>query len=146
VLDIGGRDVNGSPRSLFSLATEYCVVDICAGANVDVVADAAKWMPPSHLRHGFDVTLCTEVFEHTADWRGIVYNLWLTARRGGICLITCATDPRPAHSTVGLQPVPEGEWYANVDAGDLAAVLRMLFRRVEIAGHPRGDLYAWSVR
>jgi hypothetical protein len=146
VLDLGGRDVNGSPRALFSFATDYMVLDTEPGPDVDVVADAATWQPPRELRGAFDVTLCTEVFEHAPRWRAIVYNLWLTLARGGTCLVTCATHPRPPHSRTGAVPLPAGEWYANVAPEELLPVMRALFRAVEQAGHPRGDLYVTARR
>ena len=145
-LDIGGYDVNGSPRALFTYTTEYCVLDTRAGANVDIVADAVTWTPSRDLRGAFDVTVCTEVFEHVQHWRAIVYNLWLTLKPGGTCLITCATHPRPAHSIVGLEPPPADEWYANVPADDILPVLHLLFRQVESSRHPRGDFYAKCTR
>src|SRR5690242_21675018 len=43
VLDIGGRDLNGSTRPLFPNANPYHVLDLRPGPNVDIVADAATW-------------------------------------------------------------------------------------------------------
>ena len=146
VLDIGGCDVNGSPRGLFSFATDYLVLDSRAGPGVDIVADGASWLPPPDCRGAFDATLSTEVFEHVEGWRGIVYNLWLTLAPGGTCLITCATAPRRAHSIDGVEPPPAGEWYANVAPEELLAPMRLLLRNVESCVHPRGDLYAKGVR
>ena len=45
-----------------------------------------------------------------------------------------------------LEPPPAGEWYGNPPAADIVRVLRLLFRHVEPAGHPRGDFYARCVR
>jgi hypothetical protein len=145
-LDLGGHDVNGSPRALFSFATDYRVLDAQRAPDVDIVADAATWLPPPEFRGAFDVTLCTEVFEHTERWRAIVYNLWLTLARGGTCLVTCATDPRPPHGITGVTPPPADEWYANVPPDELAATMRALFRAVEPTRHPRGDLYVKARR
>jgi len=142
VLDLGGYDVNGSPRPLFSADTDYCVLDARPGPNVHIVADAVTWLPPRPLRGAFDVTLSTEVFEHVEHWRAILYNLWLTLAPAGTCLVTCATQPRPPHSIVGVVPPPAGEWYGNVAPADLLAPMRLLFREVEWRTHPRGDLYA----
>jgi hypothetical protein len=146
VLDFGGCDVNGSPRSLFSPQTQYTVIDWRAGDNVDVIADASKWLPPGDCLSSFDVVLCTEVFEHTKDWRGILYNMWLTAKPVGSCLLTCAVHPRPPHSIVGIEPPPPGEWYQNVCPEDLLVAMRFLFRNVHHAIHPRGDLYIKGVK
>jgi hypothetical protein len=146
VLDLGGCDVNGSPRSLFGPATDYCVLDARAGPGVQIVADAVTWLPPRALHGAFNVTLATEVFEHVQHWRGILYNLWLTLKPAGVCLVTCASAPRAPHSIDGVVPPPLGEWYANVAPDELLQPMRLLFREVEFQTHPRGDLYARGVR
>ena len=146
VVDLGGADVNGSPRALFSAGTDYVVIDNREAANVRLVVDATTWCPPRDWRASFDVALSTEVFEHVRHWRAMLYNLWLLLRPGGVCLVTCATDPRPPHSIVGIVPPPAGEWYANVAAEELRAPMALLLRDVEVGGHPRGDLYARGVR
>jgi hypothetical protein len=146
VLDIGGCDVNGSPRALFSPQTEYLVLDARPGPDVDILADAVTWTPAREHRAAFDLVLCTEVFEHVRHWRGILYNLWLTAKPGAVCLITCATDPRGPHSILGLVPPPPEEWYGNVPPNQLLEPMRFLFRGVEHLVHPRGDIYTKGVR
>lgn len=146
VLDVGGCDVNGSPRKLFSIDTDYRVLDARPGSNVHIVADAVTWIPPRSLRAAHDVTLSTEVFEHVEHWHAILYNLWLALKPAGTCLVTCATEPRAPHSIVGAVPPPPGEWYGNVAPEDLLAPMRLLFRDVEWRTHPRGDLYVRGVR
>lgn len=146
VADLGGADVNGSPRPLFSPKTEYRVIDNREAPNVGLVVDATTWWPPAEWRASFDVVLSTEVFEHVQQWRAVLYNLWLLLKPGGVCLVTCATDPRPAHSALGVVPPPPGEWYGNVAPGELRAPMELLFRDVHVSGHPRGDLYARGVR
>jgi SAM-dependent methyltransferase len=141
VLDFGGCDVNGTPRALFSPDIEYVVLDARNGPDVNIVADATRWLPPARYRSAFDVVLCTEVFEHVEHWRGILYNMWMTLKPAGICLMTCATHPRAPHSIVGVEPPPAGEWYRNVPLGELLPVMNFLFRNVRYAVHPRGDIY-----
>lgn len=142
VVDLGGRNVNGSPRELFAQGTTYVAVDLRAGEGVDIVADAGRWLPPRELRASFDVALSTEVFEHEAHWQAIVYNLWLLLRPGGTCLVTCAAPPRRPHGVDGGEPPPPGQWYANVEPEALRAPMTLLFRDVQLQTHPRGDLYA----
>lgn len=142
VIDLGGRNVNGSPRELFGSTTEYVVVDACAAPGVDVVADAGRWWPPADWVGRFDVALSTETFEHTPHWNAMLYNLWLLLRPGGTVLVTCATAPREPHGAEGVVPLPAGEWYGNVAPAALQAPMDLLFRDVLLQTHPRGDLYA----
>lgn len=120
VLDIGGRDINGSPRNLFPNATTYLVVDILPGPGVDVVADAATWRTDQL----FDVVVCTEVFEHTPVWP----QLCRTARQllvpGGLFITTMAGPGRAVHSAVDGGPdLRPDEWYANVEPEALETTL-----------------------
>jgi hypothetical protein len=46
VLDIGGRNINGSTRDLFPLASVYRTVDILPGAGVDIATMAGPGRPP----------------------------------------------------------------------------------------------------
>jgi hypothetical protein len=146
VLDFGGCDVNGSPRLLFSLNTDYLVLDARRGPDVNIVAEGVTWNPPADLRGTFDVVISTEVFEHVEHWRGILYNLWLAVRPAGTCLITCATHPRAPHSILGIEPPPPGEWYRNIDVEEILAPMHFLFRGVEHVLHQRGDIYIRGVR
>ena len=120
VLDIGGRDINGSSRTLFPNATVYRVLDIAAGPNVDIVADAATWTPDGE----YDVVVCTEVFEHTASWPQICATALKACAPGGTFIATMAGPGRPVHSAVdGGWTLHPGEHYENVAPADLRAVL-----------------------
>lgn len=120
VLDLGGRDINGSPRALFPNATIYRVLDIAAGPNVDIVADAATWTPDRE----YDVVVCTEVFEHTASWRDICRTAYKATKPGGRFIATMAGPGRPAHSAVdGGWRLHPGEHYANIDPDSLHRTL-----------------------
>lgn len=128
VLDIGGRDLNGSPRMFFPNANPYHVLDLYPGPNVDFVADAtqkatARWLAPNQ----YDLVVCTEVFEHTKTWPDIIATAFSILRQGGWFIFTCAGPGRPVHS--GIEPVwglVEGEeHYANVSAEEIAEVLHV---------------------
>lgn len=139
VLEIGSLDVNGGVRSLFENASHYHGIDVTDGPGVDEVADGADWQPTRQ----FDVVVSTEVLEHAPRWRDVVRNAWAAVVGGGTCIITCATEPREPHSAVDGWEVREGEWYANVAARDMVALVRELGARswvVEVA-RDRGDLY-----
>jgi len=110
VLDIGGRNVNGSSRDLFPNA-KYTALDIRPGSGVDVVADAANWAPDRE----YDVIVCTEVFEHTPDWLPILHTALAACRPGGRVILTMAGPGRGAHSAIDGGPIQPGEHYANID-------------------------------
>lgn len=114
VLDLGGRNVNGSTRHLFSAPGRYVVVDIEEHPSVDVVADAADL----DLGETFDVITCTEVFEHTARAGEIVATAHRHLVAGGWFVATMAGEGRPEHGASGGS-LRSGEWYRNVSVADL---------------------------
>lgn len=130
VLDIGGRNINGSARVAFKGASSYTVIDILAGDGVDIVADAATWEP----EHTYDTIVCCEVFEHTPDWREICATAYKALEPGGLLIVTCAGPGRPAHSGVdGQFRLLPGEHYENVHDADLLMTLKALgFADVEV--------------
>jgi len=120
VLDLGGRDVNGSPRDLWPNATKYTVVDILPGDGVDFVADAATFDPGWQ----YDVICAAEIFEHTANWPAICRNAYKLLNPAGRFIVTTAGPGRPPHSMHdGLFRLLPGEHYANVPASELERVL-----------------------
>lgn len=118
VLDIGGRDINGSPRALFPHA-RYRVLDIAAGPGVDVVADAATWTPDA----AYDAVVCCEVFEHTPTWPAICVTAYAATRPGGLFILTTAAPGRASHSGVDGGELRPGEHYANIGAAELEHAL-----------------------
>lgn len=128
VLDVGGRDLNGSCRNLFP-NSRYTVLDLRPGSNVDIVADAATWVPTDE----FDIVVCTEVFEHTQEWPAICATAYKATRAGGQFIVTCAGPGRAPHSGIEATALQPGEYYENVDAAELQCVLvEVGFSRVEV--------------
>lgn len=119
ILDIGGRDVNGTPRALFPNAT-YTVLDVRPGENVDVVADASIWDPDGRRWH---LVVCTEVFEHTESWPEICATAMRALWPGGRFVATCAGPGRAPHSAFIEAGLQAGEFYANVPARAVREVL-----------------------
>lgn len=143
VVELGSRDVNGSPRSLFTGAASYLGIDSSPGPGVDVVEDAADWQPDGE----YDIIICMETFEHTPRWVDILDVIVRALRYEGWCILTMATDPREPHScTPGNDPpLAANEWYQNVSLSMLKLALQMRnFHIEEIRTHPRGDLYAFA--
>jgi len=130
MLDIGGRNVNGTPRLLFPNAVVYIVLDIEPGSNVDIVADAATWTPDRE----YDLVVSTECFEHAADWPQICVTAFKACKPGGRFIATMAGPGRPQHSGIdGGSTLYAGEHYANVDGERLRDVLEAVgFRDVII--------------
>lgn len=121
VLDIGGRNINGTVRDLFPNATSYTALDIRPGDGVDIVADASAWTTTD----AWDVVVCCEVFEHTPVWREICETAFNALRPGGRFIATMAGPGRPIHSGVDGGPTlwPD-EYYGNVAMHDLNARLK----------------------
>jgi SAM-dependent methyltransferase len=119
VLDIGGRNINGTVRPAFP-AARFTILDIAPGDGVDIVANAAEWTPDQ----SYDVVTCSEVFEHTPDWRGIVETAYAALRPGGRFIATMAGPGRPPHSAVdGGWWLHPGEHYANIEPAELKDAL-----------------------
>lgn len=127
VLDIGGRDLNGSTRPLFPNANPYHVLDLRPGNGVDFVADAADWRPslePKAIHPGYDLVLSTETFEHAKRWPEIIKTAWDSLRPGGWFIFTCAGPGRPTHSGVeAVFGLIGDEWYENVSPEQIREVL-----------------------
>ena len=119
VLDLGGRNINGSALDHFPNA-DHTVLDIAPGLGVHIVADAATWTPEGE----WDVVVCCEVAEHTAVWPGIAATAFKALCSGGELIWTCAGPGRAPHSAVdGGKRMFPGEHYANVSVEELADVL-----------------------
>lgn len=119
VLDLGGRNVNGSIRDLFPNATKYVAVDIREGDGVDVVADASTWVPDAE----YDVVVSTETFEHTAVWPEICITAFKALKPAGRLILTMAGPGRSEHSAIDGGPLRPGEYYGNVDPEHLKHIL-----------------------
>lgn len=139
VLDLGGRDVNGSPRPFFPGA-EYVTLDALPGA--DILADAATWVPDRE----FDAVVCTEVFEHTPAYAAICATAFSAARSGGSFIVTCAGPGREPHSAVDGKALRDGEHYGNVSTGQLGAALESAGWQVVTLDRHGHDTRAFAVK
>lgn len=144
VLDIGGRDVNGTARThLDRYPDVLChVLDIRDSAEVDYVADARTWDSPRphHL------VLCTEVLEHVQGWPAICWTAHEALLPGGLLVLTCAGPGRGPHNATDGGPLA-GEWYQNVHPEVLAAVLDACgFCDISVDDSVPGDVYAAARR
>ncbi len=118
VLDIGGRNINGSPRDLFS-GSEYIAIDLYPGNGVDITADITQW----ETEQRFGVVLCCEVLEHVEGWRAIIDAAHRLCADGGLLILTAAGPGRKPHSAYDGGHVRPDEWYANIEPDQLTDAL-----------------------
>jgi methyltransferase family protein len=152
VIELGSRTVagnwpySGPVRPLFDRAREYTGVDIAAGPNVDIVADAAtpvtRWW--GNL-YPVDTVVCCETLEHTPEAQKICANARRLLVKGGVFLVTTAADGRAPHSGVDGGPLRDGEFYRNIDANMLRCWLAP-FGFTLIDENTPTDIYALAVR
>jgi SAM-dependent methyltransferase len=120
ILDIGGRDVNGTCRNLFPLAEKYVSLDIAPGPGVDIVADARTWRTSER----FDIVICVNVFEHVERWRDIIDTAHEALRTGGLFICSMAGPGCRPHSGIDDSADPHpGEWYKSVTREELTQAL-----------------------
>lgn len=118
VVELGARDVNGSVRDLFA-ADLYIGVDIADGPGVDVVCDAADYLPDEPV----DLVITTEMLEHAPRAPEIPAAVFAMLRPGWLFVGTAAGPGRPAHSGVDGKELQPGEHYANIHPTDLSGWL-----------------------
>lgn len=132
-LDIGGRNINGSPVSVFHPDSTWTVVDLYPGDGVTWVGDFLAYDPHTGP---FDVICHLEVAEHAPDWRlhlGYARDL---LEVDGVLIFTAAGPGRAPHSALDGGGMREGEHYENVQPAHLAQVLDRSFSRhvVDVTG------------
>lgn len=140
VLDVGGRNVNGSVRDCFPAALSYTALDVLAGDGVDIVADATVWDPDRQ----YDTVVCNEVFEHTPDWPAILRTIRRALAPGGEVILTMAGPGRAPHSAIDGRELRAGEYYGNVQPLALLTEMQETgFDRilVDVKG---SDVRAWA--
>lgn len=141
VVDLGGRNVNGSVRPFFN-AAQYTAIDLEDGPGVTVVGDARTWRPETPV----ECVVCCEVLEHAERPEEIIAAAWEYLEEGGRFIFTAACPPRAPHSGHDGGPLHPGEHYANVDPSMLERWLK-LFSEAEVeVHHSRGDVYAVAVK
>ncbi len=138
VVDVGGRDINGTVRACFPGAL-YTSVDLIDGPAVDVVADFADWEPDVLV----DVVVCCEVAEHAESWRDLLAHAASILVADGTLIFTAAGPGRAPHSAFDGGELRDGEWYENIDPDALTDHLVELFGDVTVETNPAiGDVYA----
>lgn len=133
VIELGSLDVNGSVRFLFPYS-EYIGVDVVEGEGVDVVCDAADFVPEQLA----DCVVSTEMLEHTSRAREVILAAFNMLAPDGMLVLTAAGSNRDPHSAYGASRPLEGEFYRNVSAAELTAWLEEAgFVRCVVDERPR---------
>lgn len=141
VLEYGGKNVNGTVRHLFSTPS-YFSIDLLDGAGVDMVADAATFVPKAAP----DTVVCCEVLEHSNKWMSIIAQAAKVLTPDGVFIMTCATTGRIPHSVDGglVQP---NEYYGNVEITEMMAMLDTHFNEYDLdVDSTAGDLYVTAYK
>ncbi len=108
ILDIGGRDRSQRTIKESFPNAEYVVLDIVAGENVDVVADAHQ-LSSVFANSSFDFVISASVFEHLLmPWK-VALEINKILRPGGSLWIS-------SHQTVGLHDSPWDYWRFSRDS------------------------------
>lgn len=109
ILEVGSRDVNGSPRDKISpLVSGYTGCDLIPGNSVDVIADATCL--DEHFRpEQFDIVMTLEMLEHCHNWKKAIIQMLKCLRLGGFLLITTRSPGYPKHN------YPSDYWRFSAD-------------------------------
>jgi predicted methyltransferase len=143
VIEIGSRDVNGTPRAFFPSAL-WIGLDLYDGPCVDIVCDAMDFTPRALV----DMVVTTEVLEHAEHWYEIIHKAASWLKPGGRLIITCAGPGRHPHSHHDGLNLRDGEYYGNLSADQIAEELHFAgMIDITTEEHPsRGDTYAIAMK
>ena len=155
VLDVGSLDINGCNRPYFDENCFYIGVDLGSGNNVDMIS---KGHQLTFVDDYFDVTCCSEVFEHDMHYKKTLQNMYRMLKPGGLMFFSCATTGRPEHGTIrsAKKDFPFTtehdiwkDYYYNVTEEDVRAALdiELLFESYDFGIETRHhDLRFWGVK
>ena len=99
VLEVGSRDYNGSPRSLFA-GSEYVGVDIDAGNGVDLVMSAYE-LSEHFQRMRFGTVLLLNVLEHLGTPWVALAEIGKVISVGGYLYVSAPSFGYPLHDCPG---------------------------------------------
>jgi len=153
VLDVGGGDINGNNRYLFTECS-YTANDVVDAPNVTLVC-RTKDIPNTQL---FDTIVSSECFEHDPEYKESLLKIYELLKPGGLFAFTCASTGRPEHGTRQFKSgdsygTVEGiedmqDYYKNLTMDDIMEVLSVdLFDDCEFTYNPKScDLYFYGIK
>ena len=100
VVEIGSRNINGSPRSVLAkYQPDYTGIDMEAGPDVDVIHDCTQLVLPNingkseYFWDFVELVICCEVLEHVEKWDWMVAGLKRMLNLPGSWLILTTRSP-----------------------------------------------------
>ena len=111
VLDVGGGDINGNNRFLFT-DCRYQANDVIQAPNVTIVSKT-KDLP--FQTNTFDTIVSTECFEHDPEYKESLQKIYTMLRPGGLFFFTCASTGRAEHGTRRTSPNESYGTLGNID-------------------------------
>lgn len=145
VLEIGGRNINGTVRPLFAEIGPYASIDLYDGRGVDLVGDVCALDPVKTAKRLFNrasvaCVVCCEVLEHATQPAKMCRWAHRVLKAGGVFIMTAANPLRMTHSGIDGGLLQPGEHYAGVYKQDLQQWLKP-FGKADIAIEG-ADIYA----
>lgn len=95
VLDVGGGDINGNNRDLFTNCI-YDSNDVINAANVTIIS---KTKDLQIEEEHFHTIISTECFEHDPEYKESLQKIYKLLKPNGLFVFTCAGYGRPEHGT-----------------------------------------------
>jgi hypothetical protein len=139
VLDFGSLNINGSIRPLFENCT-FTGIDWRSGPDVDIVSLAHEYNGQE-----VDIVISTEMLEHDPYWEKSLVNMVYHIKKGGMLLISCANDKRPAHC---VETAPVNNYYQGIHSLEIHRVLSKFKHSflVVINNELSNDVYAVMIK
>jgi len=122
ILDCGSLDINGNNRKFFESYKSYTGLDVGPGNNVDIISRVHEYK----TKKKYSVVISGEMLEHDQYWRESLSAMIKLLKKGGILIITCATEGRPEHGTNRTTPYDApyiGDYYKNLTEEDFRSVI-----------------------
>ena len=145
VLEIGGRNINGTVRPFFADIGPYASIDLYPGDGVDLVGDVLDMDPRLTAkrlfnRRGVACVVCCEVLEHAKKPRSLCAWAHRILMPAGVLILTAANPLRFTHSGIDGGPLHPGEHYHGVSESELKTWLRpFTHKTITVEG---ADIYA----
>ena len=145
VLEIGGRNINGTVRPLFDAIGPYASIDLYKGPGVDLVGDVCELDPVKTAQRLFKratvaCVVCCEVLEHATEPAKMCRWAHRILKSGGVFILTAANQFRSTHSGIDGGALQKGEHYQGVSDAALRSWLRF-FDKTQITTSG-ADIYA----